>query len=171
MATDPKPSLPPTSASEPLPAEIRQLLASGVGDFSLRELLSWLLSSVGLAERNAYLDRIRQDKPNGFYDRSLQLGTIPVEVRVPRTRTGDFRPASLPAPYQRGYSEEIQALLWGLLASSRSLNAAKDALQKMGLSSSQQDLDRVAAGLIEELELRNSRPLDCDLLALFLDGK
>lgn len=62
-------------------------------------------------------------------------------------------------------------MLFGLLASSRSLNAAKDALQKMGLSSSQQDLDRVAAGLIEELELRNSRPLDCDLLALFLDGK
>jgi putative transposase len=171
MATDPKPSLPPTSASEPLPAEIRQALASGLGDFSLRELLGWLLSSVGLAERQAYLERILQDKPNGFYDRSLQLGTIPLEVRVPRTRSGDFRPASLPAAYQRGYSEEIQALLCGLLASSRSLNSAKDALQKMGLSRSQQDLDRVATGLIEELELRNSRPLDCDLLALFLDGK
>jgi putative transposase len=171
MATDPKPSVPPTSSSEPLPAEIRQALASGLGDFSLRELLSWLLSSVGTAERQAYLERIPHDTPNGFYDRSLQVGTIPVQVRVPRSRTGDFRPASLPAPYQRGYSEEIQALLLGLLASSRSLNAAKDALQKMGLSSSQQDLDRVAAGLIEELELRNSRPLDCDLLALFLDGK
>ena len=123
----------------------------------MRELLSWLLSSVGLAERKA--------------DRSLQLGTIPLAVRVPCTRTGDFRPDSLPAPYQRGYSEEVQSLLFGLLASSRSLNAAKDALQKMGLPSSQQDLDRVAARLIEEPELRNSRPLDCDLLALFLDGK
>ena len=171
MATDPKSSLPPTSPSDSLPTEVRQALTSGVGDFNLRELLSWLLSSVGLAERKAYLERILQDKPNGFYERSLQLGTIPLEVRVPRTRSGDFRPASLPAPYQRGYSEEIQALLLGLLASSRSLNAAKDALQKMGLSSSQQDLDQVAAGLIEELELRNTRPLDCDLLALFLDGK
>jgi putative transposase len=165
MATDPKPSVAPASASEPLPAEIRQLLTSGVGDFSLRELLSWLLSSVGTAERQAYLERIPHDTPNGFYDRSLQVGTIPVQVRVPRSRTGDFRPASLPAPYQRGYSEEIQALLFGLLTSSRSLNAAKDALQKMGLSNSQQDLDRVAASLIEELERRNSR------LALFLDGK
>lgn len=171
MATDPKPSLPPTSPSEPLPAEIRQALAAGLGDFSLRELLGCLLSNVGLAERQAYLERIRHDKPNGFYERSLQVGTVPIEIRVPRSRTGDFRPASLPAPYQRGYSEEIQAVLLGLLASSRSLNAAKDALQKMGLSSSQQDLDRVAAALIEELELRNSRPLDCDLLALFLDGK
>jgi len=171
MATDPNSSVSPTSPSEPLPAEIRQALASGLGDFNLRELLGWLLSSVGLAERQAYLERILHDNPNGFYDRSLQVGTIPVEVRVPRSRTGDFRPASLPAPYQRGYSEEIQALLFGLLASSRSLNSAKDALQKMGLASSQQDLDRVAAALIEELELRNSRPLDCDLLALFLDGK
>jgi transposase-like protein len=40
----------------------------------------------------------------------------------------------------------------------------------MGLSASEQDLDRVAAELIEELELRNSRPLDTDLLALFLDA-
>ena len=171
MATDPKPSVAATSPSEPLPAEIRQALAAGLGDFSLREQLSWLLSSVGLAERKAYLERILHDKPNGFYHRSLQLGTIPLQVRVPRSRTGDFRPASLPTPYQRGYSEEIQTLLFALLASSRSLNAAKDALQKMGLSSSQQDLDRVATGLIEELELRNSRPLDCDLLALFLDRK
>lgn len=171
MATDPKPSVAPASSSEPLSAELHQALASGVGEFSLRELLSWLLSSVGLAERQAYLERIQHDKPNGFYDRSLQLGTVPVEVRVPRTRRGDFRPASLPAPYQRGYSEEVQTLLLGLRASSRSLNAAKDALQKMGLSNSQQDLDRVATGLIEELELRNSRSLDPDLLALFLDGK
>jgi putative transposase len=55
----------------------------------------------------------------------------------------------------------------GLLGSSRSIHAAKDA----GLSSSEQDLERVATGMIEELELRNSRPLDPDMLALFVDGK
>jgi hypothetical protein len=75
-----------------------------------------------------------------------------------RTRHGDFRPASLPAPYRRGYTEEVQSLLLGLLPSSRSINEAKDALQKMGLSRSEQDLERVAVGLIEELELRNNRP-------------
>ena len=112
-----------------------------------------------------------EDKPNGFYDRSLQLGTIPIDLRVPRTRSGQFRPTLLPPLYQRGYSEETQSLLLSLLASGRSLNAVKDALQKMGLSSCQQELERVAAGLIEELDLRNTRPLDSDLLALFLDGK
>jgi transposase-like protein len=171
MATDPKSSLPPKSSPESLPAEIQQALASGLADFNLRELLAWLLSRVGQAERQAYLERTAHDKPNGFYDRSLQLGAIPLEVQVPRTRSGDFRPATLPPPYQRGYPEETQALLLGLLASARSLNAAKEALQKMGLSGSQQELDRVAIGLIEELDLRNSRPIDPDLLAVFLDGK
>jgi len=171
MATDPKSSVPPTRPSEPLPAEIEQALASGLGSYTLRELLGWLLSSLGLAERQAYLERIRQDKPNGFYDRGLQVGTVPVEVRVPRTRQGEFRPASLPAAYQRGYSQETEALLLSLLASARSLNAVQDALQKMGLSCSPTELERVAREVMEEVELRNSRPLDCDLLALFLDGK
>jgi len=171
MATDPKKSLTPASISELAKSDVDRLLQTGLADFSLRELLGLLISSTGAAERNVYLEKTSNDTPNGFYDRSLQVGTIPVEVRVPRTRSGEFRPASLPSPYRRGYSEEVQSLLLGLLGSSRSIHAAKDALQKMGLSSSEQDLERVATGLIEELELRNSRPLDPDLLALFVDGK
>jgi putative transposase len=58
-----------------------------------------------------------------------------------------------------------------LLASSRSINAAKQALRQMGLSSSEQELDQVAASFVDELQLRNSRSLDPDLLALFVDGK
>src|SRR6266568_176533 len=171
MTTDPTKSLAP----QPLPpAEknaLTEMLDSDLAQLSLRELLGMLLSSVGLAERKAYLERVVHDKPNGFYDRSLEVGAIPLDLRVPRTRTGDFRPATLPPLYQRGYSEETQSLLLSLLTSGRSLNAVKDALQKMGLSCSQQELDRVATDLMEELELRNTRPLDPDLLALFLDGK
>jgi len=171
MTTDPTKSLAPESLPPAEKNTLAQMLESNLADFSLRELLSMLLSSVGLAERKAYLEHVVQDKPNGFYDRSLQLGTIPLDVRVPRTRTGEFRPATLPPLYQRGYSEETQALLLSLLASARSLSAVKDALQKMGLSSSQQELERVTTDLVEELDLRNSRPLDPDLLAVFLDGK
>ena len=171
MATDPKKSVPPTTISNVAKTDVDRLLQTGLADFSLRELLGLLISSAGVAERNVYLQDTASDRPNGFYDRSLQVGSIPIDVRVPRTRNGEFRPASLPAPYRRGYSDEVQSLLIGLLGSSRSLNAAKDALQKMGLSRSEQDLERVAAGLIEELELRNSRPVDPDLIALFMDGK
>ena len=171
MATDPKKSLTPGVVSSNAKTDIDRLLQTGLADFSLRELLGLLISSAGAAERNVYLQDVPADKPNGFYDRFLQVGSIPVDIRVPRTRNGDFRPASIPEPYRRGYSEEVQSLLLGLLSSSRSLNAAKDALQKMGLSRCEQDLQRVAIGLIEELELRNSRPIHPDMLALFFDGK
>jgi len=171
MATDSKTSVTPSTMPESVNSEIERVLQSGVGDLSLRELLGLMLSGLGVAERKAYLARSSADKANGFYERSLLVGSLPVELRVPRTRTGEFRPSSLPAHYSRGYPEESQALLLGLLASSRSLTAAREALRRMGLSSSERDLDTVAAGLIEELELRNTRPLGPDLLALFLDGK
>ncbi len=171
MATDPKKTVPPSSISSIAKTDVDRLLQTGLADFSLRELLGLLISSAGAAERNVYLQDTPIDRSNGFYDRSLQIGSVPVDIRVPRTRNGDFRPASIPPPYRRGYTEEVQSLLIGLLASSRSINAAKDALQKMGLSHSEQDLERVAVGLIEELDLRNNRPIHPDMLALFMDGK
>jgi putative transposase len=171
MTADPKKSLTSESISEFAKNDVDHLLQTGLADFSLRQLVGLLISSAGAAERNVYLEKSPADRPNGFYDRSLQVGSVPTEIRVPRTRSGAFRPASLPSTYRRGYSEEVESLLMGLLASSRSVNAAKAALVKMGLSTSEQDLDRVAASMIEELELRNSRPLPPDMLAVFVDGK
>lgn len=171
MTTDSKKSVTPTTLTDTAKTDIDRLLQTGLADFSLRQLLGLLISSAGAAERNVYLQDIPSDKANGFYERSLQLGSIPVDIEVPRTRNGDFRPASIPAPYRRGYPAEVQSLLLALLASSRSINAAKDALQKMGLSRSEQDLERIAAGLIDELELRNNRPIHPDMLAVFMDGK
>jgi transposase-like protein len=171
MTTDSKKSLSPSSGAPFAKSAVEKMLESGLGDFTLRELLGSLVSSAGLAERQVYLEQAEKDKPNGFYDRSLHVGTVPVDIRVPRTRSGLFRPASLPDPYQRGYTDEVQNLLLGLLGSSRSVNAAKEALRKMGLSRSEQELERVSAGLIDELELRNSRPIDPDMLAIFVDAK
>lgn len=171
MTTGSTKSLPPSPVRQSEKSEIEKLLQSGLGDFSLRELLGALLSSLAHAERGAYLQDTPEDKANGFYPRSLLVGSVPIEMDVPRTRSGRFRSPSLPARYQRGYSEETQSLLLGLLSSSRSVSAAREALHKMGLSSSEQELEKIAAGFIEELELRNTRPLDPDLLALFFDGK
>jgi putative transposase len=170
MATGSNKSLPPSPASPFGKSEVEKILQSGLGEFSLRELLGALLSSLAQAERDAYLQS-HEDKANGFYPRSLLLGSVPIDLEVPRTRSKQFRPPSLPARYPRGYSEETQSLLQGLLSSSRSVSAAREALHKMGLSSSEQELEKVALGFIEELELRNTRPLDPDLLALFFDGK
>jgi transposase-like protein len=147
----------PGSLPESVQSDIDEALKSGLADFSIRELLGFLISSAGTAERKLYLQKAHDDRPNGFYDRQLQVGATPIDIRVPRTRGGQFRPASLPAAYQRGYSEETRSLLMSMLASSRSINAAKQALRQMGLSSSEQDLDEVAASFVEELQLRNSR--------------
>jgi len=153
-----------------LPAEIAQTLADGRGDFNLRQLLGLLLSNLGHVERRKDLARTPADKGNGAYRRSLSIGSIPIDIAVPRTRNGKFRPSILPPAYQRDYPQETPALLLALLASSRSVNAAKAALRRLGLSGSEQDIDSVAREFIEELPLRNSRPLDPDLLALFLDA-
>jgi putative transposase len=171
MITDPDHSLSPNPTAESLPDEIAQALAGGLGDCNLRELLGLMLSSLGHAERRKYLAHTPADKGNGAYPRALKVGSIPVDIAVPRTRHGAFRPSILPPPYQRDYPEETQTLLLALLASSRSINAAKAALRKLGLSGSEQDIDSVAQEFIEELQLHNSRSLDPDLLALFLDAK
>jgi transposase-like protein len=77
----------------------------------------------------------------------------------------------LPEPYQRGFREETESLLWGLLLGSRSVSAAKESLRKMGLPVSERELETVASDLVEELELKNTAPIEADLLALFVDGK
>ncbi|MGH9896395.1 MAG: IS256 family transposase, partial [bacterium] len=58
-----------------------------------------------------------------------------------------------------------------LVAASRSMGAARQALRGLDLPVSDEALELVARHFIEEFELRNTRPLDTDLLALFMDGK
>jgi len=143
MSSDPKSNVSQNPLSVVLDKEIDRLVSLGLENFSVRELLGMLVSAAG-QERRLYLADASGDKGNGGYERSLNVGSIPVDVQVPRTRSGNFRPRTLPPPYQRGYSEEVQALLLGLLGSSRSLNAAKTALKKMGLGSCSEELDSVA---------------------------
>jgi hypothetical protein len=83
MATDPKKTLPPSEISSLAKTDIDRLLQTGLADFSLRELLGLLVSSAGAAERNVYLQDTPADKSNGFYDRSLQLGSIPIDIGFP----------------------------------------------------------------------------------------
>jgi transposase-like protein len=171
MAANPKTNLSPSPFPEQVQEVLTRAVESGLENLSLRELLGLTISTLGQAERQVFLDRHEGDKGNGHYKRSVQLGSIPVGIQVARARSGEFRPTVIPGPYERSYPEEMQNLLLGLLTSSRSVNAAKEALGQLGLSQAGHNLDEVANELIEEIELRNSRPIDPDLLALFVDGK
>lgn len=161
---------------KPTAADLQELIerarsAGGLEQLSTSQLLGLLLDSLFRAERAAYLERAEEDKGNGAYERALNVGSLGVEVEVPRTRGGEFRPCSLPSRYQRGYDDAARELLLRLAASSRSLNSTKEALRGLGLPSSEPQLETVAKHFITEFELRNTRPLDTDLLALFLDAK
>lgn len=169
--TSPSSSVAQCALPAELEAEIDQALGGGLAHMSVRELLRLVLSTAASAERTTYLRGHPNDKGNGSYPRSVEIGSLDLPVDVPRTRTGGFRPTLLPGPYQRGYHEEAQPLLLALLTAARSLNAAKTALKKLGLACSEDELEAVAKEFIEEFELRNSRPLDPDLIALFIDGK
>src|SRR5436309_14589259 len=101
---------PPLSVSESSKMQMTELLESGLANISLRDLLGVLLSGVGEAERQAYLQHA-QDKDSGFYPRSVQVGSVPVDVDVPGTRIGKFRPSSLSGPYQLGLPDASPAIL------------------------------------------------------------
>jgi transposase-like protein len=164
------------SRGKATPADLQEQVerarsAGGLEQLSTTQLLGLLLDSLFRAERATYLERAEDDKGNGVYDRAVNVGSLPVEVEVPRTRAGEFRPSNLPGPYQRGYDDAARDLLLRVAASSRSLNATKEALRGLGLPASEPQLDMVAKHFIAEFELRNTRPLDPDLLALFCDAK
>jgi transposase-like protein len=162
----------PEAPAADLQQQVEQALAAGgLEQLGTRELLAVLLNCLFHAERGKHLEQNVDDKGNGSYERGVNVGSLPVELEVPRTRSGDFRPSQLPPPYQRGYGDAAGVLLQQLLAASRSLGAARQALRGLDLPISEQALDSVGRRFIEEFELRNTRPLDTDLLALFIDGK
>src|SRR5258708_8804389 len=110
MATDPSKSLAPESLPLTETNTLAKMLESDLADLSVRELLSMLLSSVGLAERKAYLERIFPDKPNGFYDRSLQLDHSGGDPRAPyaqRRLPPSQLASALPARLQRRNSSPL----------------------------------------------------------------
>jgi putative transposase len=169
--TRPKNKVANSRLPDHLQAELQHAVDGGLGEMSLRPLLSMLLSSVFEAERRQYLQQAPEDKGNGAYGRRLNLGSMPLNVSVPRTRSGRFRPATLPQRYQRSYPEEIQSVLFSLMSSSRSLSAAKDGLRKMGLPVPESEIDAIANDVVQDIELRNTGPVEPDQLALYMDAK
>jgi hypothetical protein len=55
MSSDPKPNVSQNSLSDSLDKEIDRLLALGLENFSVRELLGMLISVAGQSERRHYL--------------------------------------------------------------------------------------------------------------------
>jgi transposase-like protein len=67
--------------------------------YCIKKLLDELLEKIMLSERDVYLEKDNKDKGNGFYDRTLATSIGKLELSVPRTKNGDFRPKFLPELY------------------------------------------------------------------------
>jgi len=67
-----------------------------ITNLSTDQLLVEVLDSFLKIERNEYLKQISNDKGNGFYPRTFQgLSKDSLQLRIPRSRTGEFKPALL----------------------------------------------------------------------------
>jgi putative transposase len=63
-------------------------------ELSTDQLLVEVLEAFLKIERKEYLDKEEKDKGNGFYPRAFQgLSRESLQLRIPRSRTGSFKPA------------------------------------------------------------------------------
>ena len=164
-----------TQSNKDIETQVRHvfsgLTAESLSQMTIAQFLGQAINILFESERKHFLQSSPEDKGNGTYRRQLNAGSLPLEVEVPRVRSGTFRPSLLPEKYVRGFTDEMQSLLTGLLASSRSLSAAKTSLGRMGLPFSGKDLDAVAKEFIDLVKIKNSAPLPADFLAIYADVK
>ena len=114
----------------------------------LSEGLSQLLNSSLQFQRKIHLDGTPDDRANGYApERTIHLGTTPLQVQIPRSRQG-FYPPILPK-YQRHIGEAYSDLLRQILMQAKSFKSAVRTLHSLGLGYSQAQMEE----LLNELYL------------------
>ncbi|WP_028845567.1 transposase [Thermodesulfovibrio thiophilus] len=88
---------------------------------AIKYLSEALINLFMLKERDFFLksDQSTQNKANGFYPRNLACLLGNLSLKIPRDRTGQFRPQVLPQQWQR-YDRDFQDLLLNLILQSYS---------------------------------------------------
>jgi putative transposase len=112
----------------------------------------------------------RRDYRNGCYTRSLQtrLGLIP-HLRVPRTRSGVYQSAILPA-YRR-YEGAVEGLIKDAFLAGVSTRRVGEVLQPiLGATVSAQTVSHIAQSLDTAVQAFHRHPLTDAVRYLFLDG-
>ena len=134
-------------------------------------LLKRLIELIMGAEREGYLHEHRgETKGNGYYGRGIRTKEGELQVKVPRSRDGKFRPMILPGLYRR-HSESLKGLIWSLLANGNNMSRCKEILCDMGVSYSPEAMDEIVREIKERVLEFQSRELPSDLPFVYLDGK
>ena len=79
----------------------------------MREIVKRALEEMMIEERKEYLGRNPDTKGNGYYMREIICGLLGIEdLKVPRTRDGNFRSVLL--PYRKKYTEDMEDVIKAL---------------------------------------------------------
>ena len=135
---------------------------------AISTLVEELLNELMMSERGLYLDNNR-DKGNGFYKRSLSSSMNRMELNVPRTRSGGFRPMILPPLYRRT-ENSYNKLLAALMIGGYSDAGFENFFREMELPYSKSELDRLKEELKQKVEDFKTRQLPEAVFAMFIDG-
>jgi transposase-like protein len=112
----------------------------------------------------------RPDHRNGYYQRDLMttFGVLP-KVAVPRSRWGSYQTRLLPR-YQRRTGQVDQAIRQIFLAGASTRRVGEVTKTLMGEAVSAQTVSRLCQTLGAQVRAFHQRPLEDDLLYLYLDG-
>lgn len=136
---------------------------------ALTILVEKILEGIMIGERAVYLEGVKGDKGNGYYERKVATPMGKLELKVPRTREGDFRPSILPPLYERtdfGYENLLQALV----ESGYTESAFENFFERFGLPYSRKEKEKIKEKLKEKIEDFKTRQLPENMFALFIDG-
>lgn len=146
--------------------EIKENLMESNLDEVLKSTLVIILNEYMKKERDDYLNvdpyersNARKDYRNGFYDRELMMSIGNVELRVPRTRSGNFN-TSLFEKYQRKEKSLILAMLEMVINGVSTRKVTKVVEKLCGESVSKSMVSSLTDSLQEEIEAWNNRKLD-----------
>lgn len=133
------------------------------------QILQTAMNLLMLAERNLHLEHSPNDKANGFFERELGTPIGTVNLKVPRDRNGDFRPAVLPDPYQRDI-EGREQIIQSLLLNGYSPNAIHRSLNSLSLHYNPKELEQIKNEYLDLHKQWQNRQLPHDAIAIFIDA-
>ena len=147
-----------------------------VNEEGLKKIAEALLNWIMQKEREYFLQKQKDNKANGYYERSLGSLFGNLDLSVPRDRKGFFRPAILPEQWKR-YDANFQDFILNLILQSYSpakikflLNSLNLPYNSLNLPYSPQQIEELKEELYLKAKELRSRELPEEAFALFIDA-
>ena len=136
---------------------------------AMKYITEMLLNLFMLKERDFFLksDDSEENKANGFYPRNLACMLGNLSLKIPRDRSGQFRPQVLPKEWQR-YDKDFQDLLLNLILQSYSPSRIRSLLNSLNLPYSMKEIEELKDSLYAKAKELRMKELPSECFALFI---